>query len=107
MKTTASVPRLTFVAALLAAGILTPSFAAEKLDPAKNVVDRIRQPDLPQVSTTTKPSPVGQPVREYRPPAPSMKIKEPPSPSVNKSNPRNDPDVQRGYDKHQKEYGKK
>lgn len=107
MKAKASFSSMTVLAAALVWLPFNVSLAAEKLGQAKEVVNRVRQPDLPQVSTTTKPSPVGQSVREYRPAAPSMKIKEPPAPVVSKSNPRNDPDVQRGYDKHQKEYGRK
>jgi hypothetical protein len=50
---------------------------------AKGTVDNIRQSDPPQVSTTTKPSPVGQPVSDYKPPAkPSLKVKEPPPPTT-------------------------
>lgn len=55
------------------------------LNKANETVNRIRQPDPPSVSTTTKPSPVGQPVSDYKPTAaPSLKIKEPPPPSVDK-----------------------
>jgi len=32
-------------------------------------VNKIRQADPPQVSTSTKPSPVGQPASDYHPPA--------------------------------------
>jgi hypothetical protein len=55
---------------------------AADLSKPKGTVDNIRQADPPQVSTTTKPSPVGQPVSDYKPPAkPSLKVKEPPPPS--------------------------
>jgi len=39
------------------------------LSKPKATVERIRQPDPPQVSTTTKPSPVGQKASDYHPPA--------------------------------------
>lgn len=55
---------------------------AADLNKAKGTVDNIRQPDPPQVSTTTKPSPVGQPVTDYKPKGPSLKIKEPPPPAT-------------------------
>lgn len=65
-----------------------PTCAAD-LSTAKGVVDNIRQPDPPQVSTTTKPSPVGQAASEYHPPAAkSMKSVDTivvPSPTVTKS----------------------
>lgn len=55
------------------------------LKPAKNTVNNIRQADPPQVSTTTKPSPVGQSVRDYKPAAAkSLHVKEPPSPPIKK-----------------------
>ena len=51
------------------------------LKPAQNMVNQIRQSDLPQVSTTTKPNPVGQKSSDYKPPAAStLKVKEPPPP---------------------------
>ena len=50
------------------------------LKKAQNTVNNVRQADPPKVSTTTKPSPVGQPVSDYKPKGPSLKIKEPPSP---------------------------
>lgn len=66
------------VTVFLAAG----SLWAADLGKAKGTVDNIRQADPPKVSTTTKPSPVGQPIREYKPPAkPSLKVKEPPPPA--------------------------
>lgn len=62
--------------------VLGPVWAADLSKP-KGTVDNIRQADPPQVSTTTKPSPVGQPVSDYKPPAkPSLKIKEPPPPAT-------------------------
>jgi hypothetical protein len=79
-----------------------PVWAAD-LSGAKNVVNPIRLPDPPQVSTTTKPSPAGQPVTNYHPAGPSVNPKPVPSP-VNKNNPRNDPDVQRGFNQNQKAY---
>jgi len=86
---------------------------AADLSRAKGTVDAIRQADPPSVSTTTKPSPVGQPVTStskepgYKPqqPSPESKAINVPSP-VNKLNPTNDPDVQRGFDQHQKAHGK-
>ena len=55
---------------------------AANLNKAKNTVNNIRKAEPPKVSTTAKPSPVGQPIREYKPPArKSLKIKEPPSPA--------------------------
>ena len=58
---------------------------ATDLSKPKNTVNNIRKADPPKVSTTPKKSPVGQPVREYKPPAkPSLKIKEPPPPAVPK-----------------------
>ena len=80
---------LTVASSLLVA---TTTFAAE-VSKAKDTVDRIRQADPPEVSTTTKKSPVGE--LTNRPKPPSMNIKEPPSP-VNKLNPQNDPDVEKG-----------
>lgn len=78
---------------------------AADLNKAKNTVNNIRQADPPKVSTTTKSSPVGQPVTNYKPTGPSVNAKPVPSP-VNKNNPRNDPYVQKGFDKHQKAHGK-
>ncbi len=67
---------------LLLIGSICISAHAADLGKAKATVDNIRQPDPPQVSTTTKPSPVGQPVSDYKPPAAkSLKIKEPPPPA--------------------------
>ncbi|OPY93445.1 MAG: hypothetical protein A4E73_00116 [Syntrophaceae bacterium PtaU1.Bin231] len=68
-------------AALLLVGFMVGPVQAADSSKAKATVDRIRQPDPPQVSTTTKPSPVGQPVSDYKPPAASsLKVKEPPPP---------------------------
>jgi len=59
------------------------SLWAADLSKPKGTVDNIRKADPPQVSTTTKPSPVGQPISDYKPPAkPSLKIKEPPPPTT-------------------------
>jgi len=76
--------------------VATTTFAAD-VSKAKDTVDSIREADPPQVSTTTKESPLGQSTTDYHPTGPSVKTKEPPSP-VNKLNPQNDPDVQRGLD---------
>lgn len=68
--------------AFLFAGFAVGFAQTADLSKAKNTVDRIKQPDPPQVSTTTKPSPVGQRVSDYKPPAAySLKIKEPPPPA--------------------------
>jgi len=75
--------------------------AQADLGKAKGTTDNIRQADPPSVSTTTKPSPVGQRATDYHPQGPSVKPQEPPSP-VNKLNPRNDRDVQRGLDTYKK-----
>ena len=77
---------------------------AADLSKAKGTVDNIRAADPPQVSTSTKPSPVGQPVSDYKPTGPSVHAKEPPVPRS--YNPQNDPYVKRGYEKHQKEHGR-
>jgi len=76
---------------------------ATDLSDAQGTVNNIREPDLPQASTDTKRDPSGDPVEEYKPSGPSPTIEEPPSP-VDKNNPQNDPDVQKGYDAHQKWY---
>jgi len=78
--------------------------AAADLSKAKGTVDNIRAADPPRVSTSTKPSPVGQPVSDYKPRGPSVHAKEPPVPR--NYNPQNDPDVRRGYQKHQREHGR-
>jgi hypothetical protein len=78
---------------------------ATDLSGAKNTVNRIRQPDPPSVSTTTKPSPVGQRATDYHPAGPSVHPVNVPSP-VNKNNPRGDRDVQAGFDKNQREHGR-
>ena len=75
---------------------------ATDLSQAEDTVNRLREPDLPQESTSTvKESPVGQPVSDYKPTGPSVNASEPPSP-VDRNNPTGDPDVQAGYDTHQK-----
>ena len=50
------------------------------LKKAQNTVNNIKQPEPPKVSTTTKPSPVGQSVTTYKPKGPSVKAKAPPPP---------------------------
>ena len=47
-----------------------------------NTVNNVRQADPPKVSNTPKPSPVGQPISDYKPKGPSVKPKEPPPPQV-------------------------
>jgi len=81
--------------------LMAGSVQAADLSKAKGTVDNIRQADPPQASTTTKTSPLGQSTTDYHPTGPSVKAKEPPSP-VNKNNPKNDPDVQRGLDTYKK-----
>jgi hypothetical protein len=81
------------------------SAGAADLNKAKGTVDNIRAAEPPQVSTSTKPSPVGQPVSEYKPTGPSVHAKEPPAPPRN-YNPQNDPAVKQGYEQHQKAHGR-
>jgi hypothetical protein len=76
---------------------------AADLSESQGYVDHIRAAEPPQSSTGTKESPVGQPVSDYKPQPSGGTYAEPPSP-VNRNNPQNDPDVQRGFDDHQKEY---
>ena len=76
---------------------------ASDLDDAQSVVDNIREADLPQASTDTKRDPSGEPVEWYKPSGPSPTAEEPPSP-VDRNNPQNDPDVQKGFDDHQARY---
>lgn len=77
---------------------------AADLNKAKGTVDNIRAADPPKVSTSTKPSPVGQPVSDYKPKGPSVHAKEPPAPKP--YNPQNDPAVKKGYEQHQKAHGR-
>lgn len=77
---------------------------AADLNKAKGTVDNIRAADPPKVSTSTKPSPVGQPVSDYKPKGPSVHAKEPPAPKS--YNPQNDPAVKKGYEQHQKAHGR-
>ena len=101
MKKTSAILLLTL--AVLVSG--SPVRADDKLEKAKNVERNIRQAEPPQESTGTKKAdPSGTKTSEYEPPQKSPKTKEPPSP-VDKNNPKNDPDVQRGYDEHQKAHG--
>ena len=76
---------------------------ATDLSVAKGLVDHIRAAELPQVSSGTKESPVGQPISDYKPKGPSVSYGEPPSP-IDRNNPQNDPDVQKGFDEHQDWY---
>jgi hypothetical protein len=80
-----------------------PAGAAD-LNKGKGTVDNIRPADPPQVSTTTKPSPVGQPISDYKPKGPSVHAKEIPAPKP--YNPQNDPAVKKGYEQHQKAHGR-
>jgi len=84
--------KMKFSATVLAAGLCLTGLSAlgadakpekkseQNLKKAQNTVNNIKQPEPPKVSTTTKPSPVGQPVSDYKPKGKSLKIKEPPSP---------------------------
>jgi hypothetical protein len=67
---------------LLAALILAaaPQAGAADQRRARDLVDRIRQPDPPAVSTTTTRMPVVVPMP--RPQPPSMKMREPPPPRI-------------------------
>jgi hypothetical protein len=88
----------------LALFIASGPVGAADLNKAKGTVNNIRAADPPQVSTSTKPSPVGQPVSDYKPKGPSVHAKEPPVPKS--YNPQNDPAVQKGYDQNQKAHGR-
>ncbi len=96
---------LSLVIALgLVAVLSAPAFSADLSD-AEATVDNIREADPPSVSTTTKESPVGQPISDYKPTGPSVNAKEPPSPTK-PYNPQNDPHVQRGWDDNQRRNGR-
>lgn len=95
----------TITAVGLALFFLIGTVGAADLKGAKGTVDNIRQADPPKVSTTTKQSPVGQPVSDYKPTGPSVRAKEPPPPSRS-YNPQNDPRVEKGYKDHQKAHGR-
>jgi len=82
---------------------ISPVGAAD-LSKGKGTVDNIRPADPPQVSTATKPSPVGQPISDYKPKGPSVHAKEIPAPKP--YNPQNDPAVKKGYEQHQKAHGR-
>ena len=79
------------------------------LDKAKRTVDNIRQTDPPSTSTTTGRT-ADQAASEYRNsgsnPGPNTVRTNPVPSPIDRNNPRNDPDVQRGYDQHQKQHGK-
>jgi hypothetical protein len=92
----------------LAPLLLAGAVQAADLGKAKATVDNIRQSDPPRVSTSTRTP--EQAIREYtnsgKPTGPqSLHTREVPSP-VNRNNPQNDPDVQRGFDAHQRAHGK-
>ena len=78
---------------------MAPVFAAD-LSKARGTKSNIRKADPPQVSTGTKPSPVRQPVRKYKPSGSSVHPKKVPAPRS--YNPRNDPEVQRDYNLNEK-----
>jgi hypothetical protein len=105
MKTSSGNRNFAIVTLWVALGVAGQSFAKDKAAEARAVVDSIRLADPPQVSTSAKSSPVGQPVSDYKPTGPSSSNHEPPAP-VDRKNPRNDPDVRRGYEQHQKEHGR-
>ena len=78
----------------------TPATKKPDLSPAKGVVDQIRLPDPPKVSTTTRTQ--EQAIKEYKdsgkPTGPStVKTNEVPPPPRN-LNPTGDKDVQKGID---------
>jgi hypothetical protein len=80
--------RLIILFALALVLAIGPAWAAD-LSGAKGTVNKIKPADPPKVSTTTKPSPVGQKASEYHPPAAkSMKsvdtIKVPPPATTKK-----------------------
>ena len=93
--------RITAAAVLLA---IAQAAAAGGLDKAKQVVRDIT-PAQVDGSTGTKRNPAGDSAGDYRPQQRMGEMKEPPSP-VNRNNPRNDPDVQRGFDQHQRQHGR-
>jgi hypothetical protein len=96
------------MAIVVAASVLvaTPRLLADdkdtKLDKAKDTVDGIRPSDPPKESSGTAKGPTLTKPDPDRKPEP--KFKEPPPPKVDKNNPTGDKDVQKGFDKHQKEY---
>lgn len=85
---------------------------AVDLDKAKKTVDRIRQADPSRVEKSTRTQ--EQAIKKYNESGPekpgpfpnTLKTTEPPPPSGNRNNPTGDPDVQRGYDEHQRKYKK-
>ena len=89
---------------VLAALVPLPAQATD-LSQGQNTVNNIRQADPPSVSTGTKASPVGQPISDYKPKPKTLSTSEPPPPSIKSYNPKNDPDVQKGWDDHQTQYG--
>lgn len=85
-----------------------PVWAAD-LSGAQGTVDRIRQPDPPQVSTTTKPSVNGIPASQFQPPV-NPKYTQPhsvPAPQPKTEvprttyNPQGSAAVQNGYNQNQ------
>lgn len=89
---------------LMAAFFVAGTAQAADLSEGQGLVDHIREAEPPQVSTDTKRDPSGDLVSDYKPSGPSPTSEEPPTPVVNRNNPNNDPDVQAGFDAHQKEY---
>ena len=92
------------LAPLLVAGAVQ----AADLAKAKATVDSIRQSDPPRTSsgTTTQQQAIDRYRNSGQPTGPqSLHTREVPSP-VNRNNPQNDPDVQRGFDAHQRAHGK-
>ncbi len=88
------------IVAILATSMIASAYAAD-LSGGQGTVNNIREADPPQTSTTTKPSPVGQPITGYKPKANTLKTKEPPSPPT-LYNPQGDDGIKAGWDRNQK-----
>jgi hypothetical protein len=80
----------------------TSSSSSTNLSKATTTVTNIQQAQPPQVSTGTKPSMVGVPTSEFRPPQKAPVIRDVPPPvrtdRTKNLNPQNDPDVKRGLE---------
>jgi hypothetical protein len=76
-------PRWMLAAAMMAVGQV--SFAQNNGQGGTQEIKTPPEPVKVETSTTTKPSPNGQPTTDYHPPAKkSLKVKEPPPPSSGK-----------------------
>ncbi len=84
------------IGAMAVTFVAGPAYAAD-LGRARGTVDNIRKAEPPRSSTTTKKSAAGTPTKAFRPPRPSAKIKDVPSPA-RRLNPTGDSDVQKGID---------